>query len=567
MKKKVYILAGIIGLSILACLLIFQFKIGKFHDQAPLFEKLGTYQRQITTQIPMAQRYFDQGLVLFYGFDWSESARSFKEAARLDPQCAICHWGIALALANKINAPLNGNEFKEGEIAIQQALGLSPGATSAEQGLIQALALHYLHAPLSHNNESIFSCHEASGKSQSVSLADKMAYIHAMGRLSDQFPADPDVQALYASALFFLVAGKAPQQEDPAILEAKRVLTQSLALNPTHPGTNHFFIHITEPFSHPADALPNADLLKTLVPGSPHLVHMPSHIYYLTGRYHEASQSNLQAIEAYKKYNKTARRQGFEPEINYLYFHNYDFLRTAAMMEGNKAQALKAAKQMLEAPYPAWLANEPELQWFMPIPLFVKTHFALWDEILKEPKPEDKYGYAQGMWHYAHGMALTHTGHAQEALTDSNELQAIIKRGNINGNLGEGGVKLLTIANAVLYANIADKFGDEKLTIAHLTYAMKIQNSMPYHEPPDWYFPLMQSLGDAYLKWGKPDHAKVMYELTLAQYPNNGWSLYGLEKSMRALGQPEKAEFVHAQWKEAWRYSDIEKPLTLFNHE
>lgn len=563
MKNKPVIIAALLSAGLLG---VFSFMPLKPHQQyqAPLFDNLGSYHREVSTTVPDAQRFFDQGMTLFYGFDWSESARSFREATRLDPNCAMCYWGLALALDNKINAPLNGKEFTEGQTAIQHALALASQTKSMEQEMIQALALKYLHAPVYKEHDTAFSCHASSSEIDVAKNGDKKAYIDAMEKIAKKYPDDLDVQTLYASVLNFSVAGDQPKFDNPAILTATKILEQVLAKDPNNIGANHYYIHIVEPFAHPGLALKSADRLKTLVPGSQHLVHMPAHIYYLTGRYHEGTQSNIQAIEAYKEYNKSCIAQGFEPEINYLYFHNYDYLRTTALMEGNQHVSLKATRQMVEEPYGAWLKNEPELQWFMAIPYFVETRFALWDDVLKHPMPEQQYGYARGMWHYARGMALANTEKLDEANNEVSHLQKIIHQGVTNSNLNEPGIKLMTLAQFVLQATIADRKGDEKLTIDHLLAAMKIQDEMGYAEPPKWYFPIKQALGDAYLKWKKPDQAKAMYELDLAQYPENGWSLYGVEKSLRALGDNEKADLIHAQFEKAWQHADIPAPVAMF---
>jgi tetratricopeptide (TPR) repeat protein len=341
-------------------------------------------------------------------------------------------------------------------------------------------------------------------------------------------------------------------------------LKEGIAADQFHIGTNHYFIHVTEPYSHPENALKSANLLRTLVPGSEHLVHMPTHIYFLTGRYHEGTRSNFQAIEAYQQYNKTCHAQGFEPEINYLYFHNYDFLRTTAAMEGRKKVALRAAKQIMDPPFAAWLKHESTLQWFIPIPFYAEARFGMWNDILKESMPNEKYSYAVGMWHYARGMALAHTDDFNAAQSEAKKLRQIIQKGKTESTLGEAGDNLLGIADAILTATLADIQGNEKTTLANLQKAVKIQHDMGYHEPPDWYFPTKQALADAYLKWGHPQKAKEVYEQDLREYPQNGWSLYGLVKSLRALGENEKATRVEEDFKKAWKYADIPAPVSLF---
>ncbi len=535
--------------------------------QAPQFNNLGSFHHEVSTTIPLAQQFFDQGFVLFYGFEWGESIRSFKEATRLDPNCGMCYWGLALALGNKINAPMTGHEYSDAQSAIQKALSLKAYETPAEQDYIKALSLRFQHAPKFSNEVGVFSCHTPSSQQDESTPKEMIAYSNAMKKMVEKYPTDNDAKALYAYALFNRISWKfwdANAKINPITPTIIKILKSTLANNPLDIGGNHYYIHVIEQSPQPKDALASADRLKTLVPGSEHLVHMPAHIYFLTGRYHQGTEANLQAIEAFKQYNKTCYAQGFEPEINYLYFHNYDFLRTTAAMEGHKKLALSAAKQIIDKPFSSWLVNRPTLQWFIPIPYFVEARFGMWKELLNEPMPKSDYQYALGMWHYVQGMALAHTGHIKDSEKELSNLKKIIAKGKTDSNLGKEGLNLLKIANEILAATIANFQGNEKSTLTHLILAAKIQHDMGYHEPPDWYFPVKQALGDAYLKWGHPQKAKEMYEQDLHQYPQNGWSLYGLAKSLRALGENEKAAHIEEEFKKAWKDADIPAPISLF---
>ena len=529
---------------------------------APVFTDLGSYHRPISTSQAKAQQYFDQGMVLFYGFEWGESIRSFQAATKLDPHCALCYWGLALALGNKMNAPMSGHEYRDGQVAIKTAQRLEEKATPVEKALVEALALRYQHPP-KRNQAGAFSCH-GGGSFDEASHQEKVAYAQAMKAIVKKFPTDLDAQALYAAALYWGVAGFNASENNVNVKTATAVLKKALLKDKTHVGTNHYFIHVVEPYSHPAMALPSANLFRTLVPGSEHLVHMPAHIYFLTGRYHAATEANLQAVFVYQDYNKTCQRQGFKPEVNYLYFHNYDFLRTAAVMEGRKSLALRAAKQIREAPFAAWFAREPALQWFIPVPYYVQARFGLWREILKEPKPTAKSAYALGMLEYARGLAFVQKGDIKTAKKAEALLAGLIKKGPADNALGESGLKLLNIADAVLRAKIADAEKNQASVFKLLRSALAIQDGMGYHEPPDWYFPLRQALGDAYLKWGQPQQAKAFYEADLKQYPKNPWSLYGLAHSLRALHQNAQAEKTLMEFKEAWKYADVAEPYSLF---
>lgn len=536
--------------------------------QAPLFDNLSSFHFPVSTKLPLAQRFFDQGMILYYGFEWGESIRSFREATRLDPNCGMCYWGLALAIGSKINTPISGFEYRDAKNSIQKALSLTNNETSAERAYIQALALRFQHKPkkLSHST-GVFSCHISNATFDVSSKKEILNYAHSMKKITESYPADNNAKSLYAYALFDTIEwnfwdknGKV-NPVTPILIET---LKSVISNNRFHIGGNHYYIHVIEQSPKPEDALESADRLRVLVPGSEHLVHMPTHIYFLTGLYHEGSKSNMQAIETFKTYNKICYEQGFDPEINYLYFHNYDFLRTTAVMEGRKALSLSASREMLNSPFSTWLAKELSLQWFIPIPYFVEARFGMWSDILKESKPNKKYQYALGMWHYARGMAFAHMDNIKNAKDESSSLNKIINKGSTDNNLQKNGINLLKIADSILKATLADHRGNERLTLTYLKTADKIQHDMGYHEPPDWYFPVKEALGDAYLKWNHPKQAMEMYEQDLKQYPKNGWALFGLSNSLRQLGKNQEADRVYDEFKEAWKYSDISSPVFLF---
>ncbi|OCH97216.1 hypothetical protein A8135_03720 [Legionella jamestowniensis] len=545
--------------------------LGKKISEAPLFNNLGTLNFSVSTKNPLAQRFFEQGLMLYYGFEWGEAIRSFKEATRLDPTCGMCYWGLALALGSKINAPMSGNEYKDARAAIQKAVSLKNYETPHEQGYINALALRFQHPPKKITSAKVttFSCHTASTTFDKSTPKEILAYSNAMEKLIKKYLNDQHAKALYAWALFetiewnfWDIQGKI----NPVTPKIIAILKEVLDKEPLHAGANHYYVHVIETSPTPEEALESANRLQTLVPGSEHLIHMPTHIYMLTGRFHEGSASNLQATAVFNEYNNACRAQGFEPEINYLYFHNYDFLRSTATFEGRKALALSAAQSMVSPPFAAWLANEPSLQWYIPIPSYVKARFGMWKEVLKEAKPPKRYQYALGMWHYAQGMALLHLNNKMAARQELVQLSHIIRQGPNNENLQKNGIHLLKIAKAILQANIADANHDPQSTFHYLQKAMKLQQNMRYHEPPDWYFPVMEILADAYLKWGYPEKAIEYYQQDLKQFPKNGWALYGLAKSLQQLGKTQEANDIFQQFSEAWKYADIVHPVSMFEN-
>ncbi|HHT0593158.1 TPA: tetratricopeptide repeat protein [Legionella anisa] len=537
--------------------------------QAPKFNNLGSFHFAISTKNQLAQKFFNQGIIFYYGFEWGESARSFKEAIRLDPHCGMCYWGFALATGSKINAPMSGHEYQDAKVAIEKAITLKKYMTPHEYAYIRALVKRFRHEPRQKETEfsGTFSCHSSSTDFDKSSSTEIATYADAMKKVVENYRADNNAKAFYAYALFEVIEWKfwgVDGKKNPKTALIIKTLKEVLENDLLHIGANHYFIHALESSKMPQEAMDNANRLTTLVPGSEHLVHMPAHIYFLTGKYHQGSESNLQAIHAYSTYNKICIQQGFAPEINYLYMHNYDFLRSTATMEGRQKLALWAARTMLAPPFNDWLKNEASLQWFIPIPYYVQARFALWSELLKEPKPANEYQYAVGMWHYAKGMALSHTHQIKQAQHELDELKKIVEEGPNNKNLGKNGVALLKIASAVLTAHLANLQGDEQETINQLNVALKIQHDMGYHEPPDWYFPVKEILGDAYLKWNHPLEAIKMYKADLKEYPDNGWALFGLFNSLNKMGHTKDAERVEKKFHEAWSISDIKTPPILF---
>jgi tetratricopeptide (TPR) repeat protein len=534
-------------------------------SHAPLFNNLGTFHREISTNNPLAQRFFDQGFVFFYAFEWGESVRSFREATRLDPECGMCYWGLALASGYKGNAPMNGHEYSDAKTAIEKALTLSAKEKPAEIALIKALALRFQHAPKISKKSGAFSCHANGG--ENASPKEILNYAMTMKNLAALFPADNDIMAIYSYALFDVVQwtfwdnqGKINTYTPQLI----KTLETILANDKLHVGANHYYVHVLEQSAHPETADGHAERLKTLVPGSEHLVHMPAHIDFLTGRYHAGTEANEKAIAVYKEYAKTCRDQGFEPEITYLYQHDFDFLRTTASMEGRSSLALQAARELMAKLPAATIAADASLQWFIPIPSYVEARFGMWNEILKIPMPDAKYQYAVGMWHYVRGMALAHTNHLNDSAAELLKLRQIIHAGTTPASLGKSGLNLLKIGNEVLMATLANFHGDGKSTLRHLKTAAQIQFDMGYHEPPDWYFPLKEMQADANLKWGHVKKAIVLYNADLKQYPKNGWALYGMAEALRQSGDNEKADRAEREFKEAWKYADVATPPQMF---
>jgi tetratricopeptide (TPR) repeat protein len=377
---------------------------------APSLDGMGDLNHPVTTSNEMAQRFFNQGLVLSYGFNHKEAERSFREAARLDPNCAMAYWGIALVLGPNINAAMDDEAVQPAYEATRKALELAPGASKKEQAYIQAVSKRYVDHAV-----------------EDLSSLDK-AYAQAMGEVARQFPDDPDAVVLYAEALMDLHPWDFWEKDgQPKPWTPKIVATLEGALKKwsQHPGANHFYIHTVEASHQPDRAMVNADRLGSLVPGAGHLVHMPAHIYIRTGRYHDGSEANERAIESDDAYITQCRSQGIYPLAYHP--HNWHFLWATASFEGRSKRAIEAARTLTTKVSQPMMreAGYGTLQHYYIIPMYALVKFGKWNEILNEPAPPEDLLYPTGVWHFARGMANTRTGQLKEAAKELEMLQTI----------------------------------------------------------------------------------------------------------------------------------------------
>lgn len=511
---------------------------------APLLDGLGDHHFEITTDSTKAQRYFDQGLILAYGFNHAEAVRAFREAARLDPTCGICYWGVALALGPNINAPMAPEAVPEASAALQQAIALAPHESAREQAYIGALRARYTDDPTA-----------ARGPLDE-------AYAHAMAEVARQFPSDPDAQTLYAEALMDLSPWDYYEDDGSpreATVEIVSTLERVLAEHPNHPGAIHFYIHAVEPSSTPARAEAAANRLVSLITGTGHLVHMPSHIYMRVGRYHDAVEVNARAALADERYIAEYDPEGLYPAMYYP--HNIHFLWFAAMMEGQSELALDQARKLVRKIPIEMAAAEPGMEWMLPAPVFTLVRFGRWEEVLDEPEPSPRLSYTRAMWHYARGMANASLNRTEDANVELRELFEFASGKEARERYGDfyaPGVMrlLLDVAREQLMSQIAESEGDHEGRVAHLERAVAAEDALPYSEPPLWYFPIRQSLGIALLRVDDTERAEKVFREDLVTFPNNGWSLYGLSLALSAEKSPETGP-VRDEFSIAWSWADI----------
>ena len=454
------------------------------HDEAvPIRENLGSYTYPISTTVPVAQRYFDQGLVLSYGFNHAEAARSFREAARRDPACAMCYWGEALVLGPNINAPMSDSAVPQAYSAVQKAQSLSNKATEKEMALIEALGKRYTKNVVKDRKH-----------------LDE-AYAQAMREVCKRFPDDEVIGTLLAEALmdlhpwdFWTKNGEA----QPWTAEIVTTLEGVLEKSPNNPLANHLYIHAIEASPHPEKALPSAKRLATLVPGSGHLVHMPAHIYIRVGRYRDAAVANQQAVRVDQHYLSHSHVDSIYTSAYVP--HNHHFLWAAALKTGQQKLAMQAARETAAQVSPEAMRDPGfagTLQHFWLIPLYTEALFGQWEKILQEPEPPADLVYPRGIWHYARGLAFVRQGkieHAQVELGELNKTISDPRIAHLTIFLNEV-PPILKIAQAILEGEISAERDDYDTAITHLKRAIQLEDGLNYTEPKDWYLPPRQVFG------------------------------------------------------------------------
>jgi len=510
-------------------------------DTVPLYTNLGNHHRAITTANPAAQRYFDQGLRLVYGFNHAEAIRAFTEAARLDPNCAMCYWGIAYAYGPHVNAGMDSASGVAAYAAAQKAQSLSRRANPAERAFIAAVAKRYARVPPANR------------------AALDSAYATAMCDVSARYAEDLDASTLCAEAKMDLRPWnywKQPSGEPyPGTTDIVAKLERVIARDPNHPGACHYYIHAVEAVR-PDQAVPCAERLAALMPGVGHMVHMPAHIYIRVGRYNEAVESNIHAVHNDEVYIEGQKPQGVYP-IAY-YPHNVHFLSFAATMAGRSAQALAAAHTLRDKTNMDVARVVPMVQAFVPFVHLTLVNFGRWEDVLAQPVPPAEMKYASTMAHYARGVALAATGKPADAAA---ELE-LVKQAAPGASPDDKPV--IDIATHALMGEIAQRAGRLDEAAAHYRAAQAVEDGILYFEPPTWYYPIRHSLGAVLLGVGKAAEAEAVYREDLKRFPENGWALFGLMQALRAQGKNAEATAVDARFRAAWKDADVTLSASRF---
>lgn len=509
---------------------------------ARLIPELGNFHFPAATASAEAQKFFDQGVILTYGFNHDEAARAFRRAAELDPRMAMAHWGLAMALGPNYNeTSIPPERLKAAHEAVGKGLALA--AKPHERAYLEALAKRFS-ADAGADQKKLW-----------------IAYRDAMQALMKTYPDDLEAATLWADAAMIINAWKlwSPQAR-PAegTEEIISVLESVLRRDPEHIGAHHLYIHAVEASPYPERALRSADLLARLSPAAGHLVHMPAHTYMRVGDYEAAARSNEWAARADERYLESGGLRGVY-SAGY-YSHNLHFLAAAYSMEGRYADAVKSSRRLADNVRPH-LKDIPSLEGFMPTGVLIMTRFNRWDDVLKEPEPDKSQPITHAFWLWARGMAraaggkLADAESAQKAFTaEAQALPADMPYGPQNTARA-----VLKIAENFLAARIARARGDRKGAIEFLRRAVEAEDALAYDEPPGWYHPLSrESLGGALLLDKQHAEAEQVFREDLRRNRRNGRSLYGLMESLKAQGKTREAELVQREFERAWKNADTQ---------
>ncbi len=488
-----------------------------------LLSGMGKHTRPIGASNADAQKFFDQGLNLLYGFNRHEAWRSFAKASELDPKNPMPKWGMAMARGPYINMDLDGS------------------------------------SDIKYYCETLSGVPGSWAKAASTRCPDGSddRYIAAMKDFVASNPDDLDAATFYAEALmipvrwqWFSKDGAAAKGTDEAIAVLEGVLRR----NPDHPGANHFYIHAVESSPTPERAIPSAQRLMGLVPNAGHLVHMPGHIWLVVGDYETSANTNDRAAELDRRYFEETNVQG---AYQMYYAHNVHFIAASRQMQGRKADTLKAALELekIAAPFAAAMPDMADP--FVPYRWFMLERFQQWDDILAVPKPDGTLLTSNALWHWARALALHEKGKSPAAEVKAFEAAAKAVPAD-RGWMNSKASTILEIASKVLQARLV---ADPARAAALLKQAADAQDQLAYDEPPEWYFPVCESWGAALLRAGQPAEAEQVFRAGLKQSARNGRLLFGLWQSLKAQNKTEAASMVEREYREAWRRADVELSL------
>ena len=487
---------------------------------------LGTFTRPISSKNAEAQAYFNQGFQLMYGFAKVEAGRSFREAQKRDPDCAICYWGEAWAWGPYVNGRMTAAHAERAYAAIQKAAARAGAHVSPnERALIRAMGERYAE------------------RFDPARQADRdLAYANEMARVAASHPDDLDVATVYAESLFLLLPRpRVFAVDDATVSRVLTVLEGALKRDVRHPGACHLYVHMTELTPEPQRAVACAEYLGNAIPGASHLNHMPAHVWTRVGRWGDAVRASLQAWQSDQK---AAKGEGF---LTYP-AHDLHMLVFAASWDGQSSVALQAARGFTR------VTSDPMLH------ALALVRFGRFQETENlGPRPANEI--AAGMWDFAQGYAALRRGDRAVARKFAELLRKTAASSTSTFRVHPAS-SLLGIVSGILDGEVARAAGDTAAGIGALTRAVTLQDGLLIDDPAPFPFAARHWLGAALVEAKRFAEAERVYREDLTRHPRNGWALVGLQQALRGQGKPTRE--VDDELRASWTRADVKITASRF---
>jgi tetratricopeptide (TPR) repeat protein len=519
-------------------------------EYAPVFPGWGHYSYKISTGNDSAQFFFDQGLNMYYSYHLTEALASFKEAARQDSGCAMAYWGQALSMGPYYNSYV----YK-----------MPPDILPVLEKMDQAVAK---------GTEKEIDLAGAMNERYSADLSDahretlNRAYSNRLAILVKKYPSDPDIKALYVDAVMLEHAWNFWESDGTPKAWTEELVTdcdQILLGHPNHPAALHYEIHLVEASRHPEKALHNADVLRQMMPGVAHMVHMASHMYQRNGLYAEGVEVNREAEGLQVHYDSMARNLNIGTFFPLVHFNG---VGTFCAMNANMYSAGVQFSTHLHTALstnPSRLANT-FFQYLYMMPMFANIRSGKWNAIMAGTAPDSVLHYATLLDAFGKGLALLHLHDTASSRICLNKLQSLLKDGSLtvrNAPFNDA-LDCALIANGILQGEISLSEKKFDVAIHFLEDAVSREDRLIYREPKDWPIPARHFLGACLLAYNKPDEAERVYRKDLVFNPGNGWAFLGLYQSLLQQHKTTEADKYKVKYEQAFSKAEELPPASVY---